>query len=46
MFSFVQLSRRDRIMQRNRVESSSEFFDWKHLTVYYQQAYDLGLSRK
>jgi glycogen(starch) synthase len=46
MFAFVQLSRRDRIMQRNRVESSSEFFDWKHLTVYYQQAYDLGLSRK
>jgi len=46
MFSFVQLSRRDRIMQRNRVESSSEFFDWKHLTVYYQQAYDLGLSRR
>ncbi|MBC7921224.1 MAG: glycosyltransferase [Ferruginibacter sp.] len=46
MFSFVQLGRRDRIMQRNRVESSSEFFDWKHLTVYYQEAYDLGLSRK
>ncbi|MES2731160.1 MAG: glycosyltransferase [Bacteroidota bacterium] len=46
MFSFVQLTRRERIMQRNRVESSSEFFDWKHLTVYYQQAYDLGLSRR
>ena len=46
MFSFVQLGRRERIMQRNRVESSSEFFDWKHLTVYYQEAYDLGLSRK
>lgn len=45
LFSFVQLNRRERITQRNRVESSSEFFDWKHLTSYYQEAYDIALER-
>jgi glycogen(starch) synthase len=45
LFSFVQLNRRERIKQRNRVESSSEFFDWKNLVVYYDKAYKMALKR-
>lgn len=44
LFSFVQLNRRDRITQRNRVESSSERFDWHHLTSHYDTAYERALS--
>jgi glycogen(starch) synthase len=46
LWQFVQLSRRDRIMQRNAVESSAELFDWKNLRVYYDRAYALALERK
>lgn len=46
LFSFVQLNRRERIKQRNRVESSSEFFDWKNLVVYYDKAYKMALKRQ
>lgn len=41
LFSFVQLTRRERISQRNMVESSSENFDWKYLVKYYRDAYQL-----
>ncbi|WP_303311796.1 glycosyltransferase [Hymenobacter sp. BT730] len=45
LWDFVLQSRRERIMQRNQVESSSEMFDWKHLRVYYDRAYALALER-
>ncbi|QJX45568.1 glycosyltransferase [Hymenobacter taeanensis] len=45
LWQFVQLNRRERIMQRNNVESSSELFDWKNLRVYYDRAYALALER-
>ena len=46
LWQFVQLSRRERIMQRNGVESSAELFDWKNLRVYYNRAYALALERQ
>ena len=39
LWQFVQLNRRERIMQRNAVESSAELFDWKNLRVHYDRAY-------
>ncbi len=44
LMSFVKLSRRDRIKQRNYVESFSEEFDWKTLVKYYQEAYESALG--
>ncbi|MET4076820.1 glycosyltransferase [Hymenobacter sp. UYCo722] len=46
LWQFVQLSRKERITQRNAVESSAEIFDWKNLRVYYDRAYALALERK
>ena len=46
LWQFVQLSRRERIMQRNAVESSAELFDWKNLRVHYDRAYALALERQ
>jgi glycogen(starch) synthase len=46
LWNFVQLSRRERIMQRNAVESSAELFDWKNLRVHYDRAYALALERQ
>ena len=45
LWNFVILSRRERISQRNRVESSADIFDWKNLRVYYDRAYGLALER-
>ncbi|GAB3326609.1 glycosyltransferase [Hymenobacter humi] len=45
MWQFVQHTRRERIMQRNAVESSAELFDWKNLRVHYDHAYALALER-
>jgi len=45
LWDFVLLSRRERIAQRNRVESSSELYDWKNLRQYYDRAYELALER-
>ena len=45
LWNFVLQNRRERIMQRNNVESSSEMFDWKNLRVYYDRAYALALER-
>jgi len=45
LWDFVQLTRRERIMQRNNVESSAELFDWKNLRVHYDRAYELALER-
>ena len=45
LWNFVLQNRRERIAQRNRVENSSELFDWKNLRVYYDRAYALALER-
>lgn len=45
MFDFTCLSRRQRIIQRNRTERLSELLDWKNLGVYYRKARSLALSR-
>ncbi|WP_026461743.1 glycosyltransferase [Adhaeribacter aquaticus] len=45
LFDYVQLSQRERISLRNQVESSSEEFDWKNLTKYYNKAYGLVLEK-
>jgi glycogen synthase len=46
LFKFVNMSRRDRIMQRNRVENISDVFDWTNLRSYYDTAHDLALKKK
>ena len=46
LWQFVQLNRRERIAQRNAVESSAELFDWKTLRVHYDRAYGLALDRQ
>ena len=46
MFNFVQLTRRQRIELRNRVERLSELFDWSVLARHYKDAHDLALSRR
>ncbi|KAG7167442.1 Glycogen [starch] synthase-like [Homarus americanus] len=38
LFEFVQLNRRQRIIQRNRTERLSELLDWRILGSYYRQA--------
>jgi len=44
LFGFVKLSMRERINERNKVENSSEFFDWKYLYAFYEEAYEQGLK--
>jgi len=46
LLKFVKQSLRERITQRNRVESISETFDWNNLRSYYDTAHDLALKRK
>ncbi len=46
LFRFVRMNRRDRIMQRNRVENISDVFDWANLRSYYDTAHDLASKRK
>ncbi len=43
LFGFVKLTMRERINERNRVENSSEFFDWRYLYAFYQEAYERAL---
>lgn len=43
MLNFVKLNRRQRIMQRNRVEASSTQFGWDKLRKYYDMAYGLAV---
>ncbi|XP_029199866.1 glycogen [starch] synthase-like [Acropora muricata] len=43
MFSFCSLTRRQRIIQRNRTERLSELLDWKSLHLYYSRARQLSL---
>jgi len=46
MYNFVQLSRRERIILRNTVESYAENFDWSNLASNYEKAYQLVLQGK
>ena len=46
LYNFVQMSRRQRIEMRNRVERTSESFDWSVLTRHYDEAHALALSRR
>ncbi|HSV13704.1 MAG TPA: glycosyltransferase [Tepidisphaeraceae bacterium] len=45
VMNFVQLSRRQRIEMRNRVERLSELFDWSALVIHYHEAHDMALQR-
>ncbi|WAR02953.1 GYS1-like protein [Mya arenaria] len=45
MFDFSCLSRRQRIIQRNRTERLSELLDWKNLGVYYRKARSQALVK-
>ena len=45
LFEFCQLSRRERIAQRNSVEEFSVGFDWTQLGAYYYQAYEIACER-
>ncbi len=42
LYKFLTQSRRERITQRNNVESYSSSFDWSKLIVYYEEAYKLA----
>jgi len=44
LFGFLQCDRRERIAQRNRVQSSSEHFDWHNLGRHYAEAYRAALK--
>ncbi|KAK7486647.1 hypothetical protein BaRGS_00022048, partial [Batillaria attramentaria] len=45
MFDFSCLSRRQRIIQRNRTERLSELLDWKNLGIYYRKARNLAIAQ-
>ena len=45
MFDFSQLTRRQRVVQRNRTERLSELLDWKNLGSYYSRARKLGMEK-
>ena len=42
MLSFLKLTRRERIAQRNRVEQTAQHFDWTNLIKFYNKAYDMA----
>jgi glycogen(starch) synthase len=44
LYKFLKQSRRDRIMQRNNVESYSSVFDWSNLIKQYEAAYELACN--
>ena len=46
LFKFTQQSQRDRITQRNRVESIADTFDWSNLRGYYDTAHELAVMKK
>ncbi|KAG9510702.1 Glycogen [starch] synthase, partial [Fragariocoptes setiger] len=45
LYGFTRLSRRQRIIQRNRTERLSDLMDWRNLGVYYREARQLALQR-
>jgi glycogen(starch) synthase len=44
LLKFLMQSRRERITQRNNVESYSSSFDWSKLIKYYEDAYAMALK--
>ncbi|KAJ6646926.1 Glycogen [starch] synthase [Pseudolycoriella hygida] len=38
MFDFAKMTRRQRIIQRNRTERLSDLLDWRNLGIYYREA--------
>jgi glycogen synthase len=46
MFRFIKLTRRNRMVQRNRAEDLSEHFDWGSLVEFYNKAYIKSLRKK
>jgi glycogen(starch) synthase len=44
MFDFSQLTRRQRIIMRNRTERLSDLLDWKKLGIYYAQVHQAFYS--
>ena len=44
LYRFLSQTRRERIKQRNNVESYSAAFDWSNLIMYYRQAYALAVQ--
>jgi glycogen(starch) synthase len=45
LVNFVQLTRRQRIELRNRVERMGELFDWSALARHYDEAHSMALER-
>lgn len=45
MFEFCNLTRRQRIIQRNRTERLSDLLDWKNLAQYYSRARQMALRK-
>jgi glycogen(starch) synthase len=45
MLDFSQLSRRQRVIQRNRTERLSDLLDWKNLGTYYRKARRLAMGK-
>lgn len=45
MLRFTNLSLRDRVELRNRVERLSECLDWNRLNVYYEEAREMALKQ-
>ena len=45
MYEFVSTTRRERVEQRNRVESTSEKFSWSNLIEQYKKAYRIASQR-
>lgn len=45
LYQFLMQTRRERIMQRNNVESYSEAFDWQNLIRHYAEAYELTTTQ-
>ncbi len=46
MFRFIKLTRRNRMVQRNRAEDLSEHFDWGSLVDFYNKAYIKSMRKK
>ncbi len=44
LFRFLQQTRRERILQRNNVESYSAAFDWENLLKHYHSVYQRAVS--
>ena len=45
LMGFLQMTRRQRIELRNRVERLGELFDWSALVRHYDEAHNLALER-